>query len=103
MSEDLNFDSESTFYVGDWLVDPSTCRISRNGDEHKIEPKAMTVLVCLAQKQGQVISREALEEGIESRDGDAMINITVENYFQYWILFTRAVTVVEGDVIQLDK
>ena len=62
MSEDLNIDFESTFYVADWLIDPSSCRISRNGEEHKIEPKAMTVLVCLAQKQGQVISREALEE-----------------------------------------
>ncbi len=62
MSEDLNIDPESPFYVADWLVDPSICRISKDGIEHKIEPKAMTVLVCLAQKQGRVMSREALED-----------------------------------------
>lgn len=62
MSEDLNIDSESLFYIADWLVDPSTCRLSKAGNEQKIEPKVMTVLVCLAQKQGQVMSREALEE-----------------------------------------
>ncbi|MGB5397158.1 MAG: winged helix-turn-helix domain-containing protein [Gammaproteobacteria bacterium] len=62
MSENLNIDSESPFYVADWLVDPSICRISKDGIEHKIEPKAMTVLVCLAQNQGRVMSREALEE-----------------------------------------
>jgi len=62
MSEQRNINAESPFYVADWYVDPATCRISKDGEIHKIEPKAITVLVCLAQKQGQVISREELEE-----------------------------------------
>ncbi|MCK5395512.1 MAG: winged helix-turn-helix domain-containing protein [Gammaproteobacteria bacterium] len=62
MSEQSNIDTETPFYVADWYVDPTTCRITKDGQQHKIEPKAMTVLVCLAQKQGHVISRELLEE-----------------------------------------
>jgi TolB-like protein/DNA-binding winged helix-turn-helix (wHTH) protein len=62
MSEQENISAEKAFYVGDWRVDPTDGRISRRGVEHKIEPKAMTVLICLARQQGQVVSREALEE-----------------------------------------
>ena len=62
MSEQRDIDAETPFYVADWHVDPATCRITKGEQLYKIEPKAMTVLVCLAQKQGQVISREALEE-----------------------------------------
>ena len=62
MSEQKNISAEDVFYVGDWHVDPVAGRITRQGVEHKIEPKAMTVLVCLARQQGQVVSREALEE-----------------------------------------
>lgn len=52
------------FYVADWYVEPATGRISAKGADTgiRVEPKAMAVLVCLAQRQGQVISREALEE-----------------------------------------
>jgi TolB-like protein/DNA-binding winged helix-turn-helix (wHTH) protein/Tfp pilus assembly protein PilF len=54
--------NDKPFLLGDWTVDPARGRLSRGADEHKIEPKAMTVLVCLAQQPGQVMSREALEE-----------------------------------------
>ena len=62
MSEQSNIDAVTPFYVADWYVDPATCRITKDDEQHKIEPKAMTVLVCLAQEQGHVISREVLEE-----------------------------------------
>jgi len=62
MTEQQNISAEKPFYVGDWHVDPAAGRISSDGVEHKIEPKAMTVLVCLALQQGQVVSRESLEE-----------------------------------------
>lgn len=44
--------------------------------------------------------RDAIDESIRARKGDAMINITVEAYSQYWFLFSRYVTRVEGDVIR---
>jgi DNA-binding winged helix-turn-helix (wHTH) protein/TolB-like protein len=47
-------------YVGEWRVDPTTGRLSRDGETLHLEPKAMEVLLLLAQRAGQVISREDL-------------------------------------------
>ena len=52
------------FKVGDWVVNPSTGLLKKKGDEVKLEPKAMEVLVYLAQNQGEVVSREALEANV---------------------------------------
>lgn len=49
------------FRVGEWHVDPGSGRIQCKGAEIKLEPKVMSVLLCLAQHPGKVISREALE------------------------------------------
>ena len=45
----------------------------------------------------------AVQECIVSRGGDAMIGITAESYSQFWILFTRDIIMVEGDVIRFKK
>ena len=58
-----NGHSSESFYVDQWLVEPSLNRISRNGTngiEDHLEPKTMAVLVFLAERQGQVVSREDL-------------------------------------------
>jgi adenylate cyclase len=62
MAETDEIHIDQPFMLGDWTVDPAGGRLSRGAEEHKIEPKAMTVLVCLAQQSGRVMSREALEE-----------------------------------------
>ena len=62
MTNQQEITADSPFWVGDWYIDPSTGRIQHGGQEQKIEPKAMTVLVCLAQNPGHVVSREHLEE-----------------------------------------
>ena len=62
MPEQSKINLEQVFYVGEWRVEPDTGRISRDNESHKIEPKAITVLVCLARKQGQVVSRDSLEQ-----------------------------------------
>jgi DNA-binding winged helix-turn-helix (wHTH) protein/TolB-like protein/Tfp pilus assembly protein PilF len=46
--------------VGAWLVDPTMNEISAGGKAIKLEPKAMEVLWYLAQRPGQVVSREGL-------------------------------------------
>jgi TolB-like protein/DNA-binding winged helix-turn-helix (wHTH) protein/Tfp pilus assembly protein PilF len=46
--------------VGDWAVEPALNLLSAAGNTVKIEPKAMAVLVYLAGRPGQVVSREAL-------------------------------------------
>ena len=43
---------------------------------------------------------EALANAVSSRGGDAMINVTVESYAQWWFVVTRVVTIVQGDVIK---
>ncbi|MGZ5618541.1 MAG: winged helix-turn-helix domain-containing protein, partial [Usitatibacter sp.] len=46
--------------VGDWAVEPALNQLSAAGKTVKLEPKAMSVLVYLADRPGQVVSREAL-------------------------------------------
>ena len=46
--------------VGDWVVEPALNQLSAAGKTVKLEPKAMAVLVYLANLPGQVVSREEL-------------------------------------------
>jgi len=48
------------FEVGDWIVQPSLNRLSRGGEEVRVEPKVMQVLEALAETPGEVVTREAL-------------------------------------------
>jgi DNA-binding winged helix-turn-helix (wHTH) protein/TolB-like protein/Tfp pilus assembly protein PilF len=51
---------EGDFRLGPWVVEPSLNNISRNGSNLRLEPKAMEVLVCLAQHGGSVVPKERL-------------------------------------------
>jgi hypothetical protein len=46
--------------------------------------------------------RESLDAAMRKRSADALIDITVEHYTQFWILFTRTVTAVRGTAIQFE-
>ncbi len=48
------------FQVGEWQVHPSLNRLTRNGDEIRIEPKVMQVLEALAENPGEVVTRDQL-------------------------------------------
>ena len=48
------------FAVGDWQVHPSLNRLTRNGNEVRIEPKVMQVLEVLAETPGEVVTRDQL-------------------------------------------
>lgn len=52
------------FRLGPWLVDPGAGQIGRGETVVRVEPKAMDVLVYLAEHQGQVVSREELEREV---------------------------------------
>src|SRR5688572_1758228 len=52
--------SRARLQVGDWTVEPPLNQLSAAGKTVKLEPKAMAVLVYLAERPGQVVSREAL-------------------------------------------
>jgi Tol biopolymer transport system component/DNA-binding winged helix-turn-helix (wHTH) protein len=56
--------SRSPFLIGGRLVQPALNRVSGEGGEQQIEPRLMHVLVCLASRPGDVISRTDLLETV---------------------------------------
>jgi Tol biopolymer transport system component/DNA-binding winged helix-turn-helix (wHTH) protein len=48
------------FRVGEWLVSPALCRVSRRGEITHLEPRIMSLLAYLASRPGQVFSRDTL-------------------------------------------
>ena len=60
-SESKSASFNGNFIVGDWTVEPNTGYLSNGEDKIKLEPRVMSLLVCLAEKDGEVISREELE------------------------------------------
>jgi TolB-like protein/DNA-binding winged helix-turn-helix (wHTH) protein len=51
---------DGDFQVAAWLVQPSLNAVSRKGTTVHLEPKVMSVLVCLAESAGQAVSKEKL-------------------------------------------
>lgn len=52
------------FRIGDWRVRAATGRIEAAGRAHKLEPRVMEVLVYLAGRPGEVVSRDELERDV---------------------------------------
>src|SRR5882724_13701826 len=50
--------------IGAWRVDPALDEISRGGTTVKLEPRAMRVLVCLAEQAGQVVSVDQILDAV---------------------------------------
>ena len=50
----------SVLCIGAWRVDPSLDEISQDGRVVKLEPRTMRLLICLAERAGQVVSVEQL-------------------------------------------
>ena len=48
------------FRLGPWLVRPEMGTVGCNGETSHVSPKAMEVLVCLARRQGQVVTKDEL-------------------------------------------
>lgn len=52
------------FKTGEYRVEPSTLRVIHDGEEVRLEPRAMQLLLYLAEHAGEVISRTKLEEEV---------------------------------------
>ncbi|TMH68320.1 MAG: hypothetical protein E6H51_17205, partial [Betaproteobacteria bacterium] len=52
--------ADNRLRIGDWTVEPDLNQLSTQGRAVKVEPKAMAVLLHLADRPGQVVGREAL-------------------------------------------
>ena len=46
-----------SFRIGEWLIEPSLNRVSRGDTTIQLELKVMDVLVCLAERAGEVVTR----------------------------------------------
>lgn len=51
---------QPAFHVADWLVQPALNRVSRGDETMQLEPRMMQVLVFLAARPGEVVSRGVL-------------------------------------------
>jgi hypothetical protein len=51
---------------------------------------------------GPNTTRSAIEDATRRLGADALIDVTVEGRFEWWILFTRCVTEVEGTAIRFN-
>jgi DNA-binding winged helix-turn-helix (wHTH) protein/TolB-like protein/Flp pilus assembly protein TadD len=56
----IDMTAPSRLQIGEWWADPATNELGRASDTLRIEPKAMEVLMVLAARPGEVISREEL-------------------------------------------
>ncbi len=52
--------TQASFIVGPCLVEPRLGIVSMNGNSIHIEPKVMEVLVCLARRAGEVVSKDEI-------------------------------------------
>lgn len=52
--------AQGNLKVGHWTVEPNLNQLSRSGQTVRLEPKVMSLLVHLADRSGQVVTREAL-------------------------------------------
>jgi transcriptional activator of cad operon len=53
-------ESSSVLQIGEWIVHPALDSISRGTETHKLEPRAMRLLLCLAESAGEVVSIDRL-------------------------------------------
>ena len=57
---------EPLFWIGPVAVEPPLNQIRPNGSVHKVEPRVMRVLLCLATRPGEVLTRAALLDAVWS-------------------------------------
>lgn len=67
------------FETGGWRVAPARCVLTRGEEQVRLEPKVMDVLVCLAGRAGEVVTKEELiREVWEGRFvGDEVITVAI--------------------------
>lgn len=65
--------------IGSWTADPEANELRRDGEIVRLEPKTMAVLLALARRRGQVVTRDQLLDEIWSGVivGDASLTQTV--------------------------
>jgi len=63
-SRDLAGTRRRPFHLGEWLVEPTLDRISRDGHHVRLRPRAMDVLICLALESGKLASKQNIIDAV---------------------------------------
>ena len=58
--QSLNVPHLHPFTVGDWLVEPKACQMSRGGTSVKLRAQLIDVLVCLARRAGEIVLKDEM-------------------------------------------
>ena len=59
-------EAAATIRVGEWSVHPSTGQISRGGQTTRLDERSLRLLLCLAQRPGELVSIDGLLEKVWS-------------------------------------
>ncbi len=70
---------------------------------HAVQTDSRIYLLGFIPVSGGNYTRDAIDKAVESKGGDAMTDVTVESFWQWWILWTRVATRVEGNVIRFER
>lgn len=67
------------FYIGSWNVQPRLNQVVRDGEVVRLAPKFMHVLVCLAERPGEVVTRQELLDTVwaETVVGEAVLTRSI--------------------------
>ncbi len=68
--------SSDRFRLGDWLVDPSLSRVTNGADTVHLEPRAMEVLVYLAGRADELVSKQDLIDHVWQAEAVAHGSLT---------------------------
>ncbi|TDJ24911.1 MAG: hypothetical protein E2O54_00475, partial [Gammaproteobacteria bacterium] len=63
-SSGVGFDLDKGFRLGDIEVLPRQSTVVRDGERDSVEPRAMEVLVCLAKRNGDTVTRREFEDEV---------------------------------------
>jgi TolB-like protein/DNA-binding winged helix-turn-helix (wHTH) protein len=77
-------DQGTTLLIGDWCVNPASGQISRKGQSIRVEARTMRLLICLANRAGEVVSIDDLLEQVWSG-----VIVTPDSVYQAVALLRR--------------
>jgi transcriptional activator of cad operon len=77
-------DQGTTLRIGDWWVNPASGQISREGQSIRVEARTMRLLICLADRAGDVVSIDDLLEHVWSG-----VIVTPDSVYQAVALLRR--------------
>ena len=69
------------FQIADWTVDPTQCLLVKTAANNRLEPKAMSLLVVLAEAEGELVSRQKIFETVwpNQHVSDYALNTLIAN------------------------